>query len=107
VTKIKKAPRQTGQRKKRKLSAKDTDHLTQLQTIFTYLKKHVATASMVSEATGVKQKNLCRYKRTLECANLLWEVRKAPCKQTGFKAFYLTTDKSKAPKFPINQLNLF
>jgi hypothetical protein len=107
MTKIKNASGQTRQGKKAKSSTKDTTHLTQLQTIFTYLKKHIATASMVTEATGVAQKCLTRYKRDLEKAGRLWEVRKAPCKETGFKAWYLTADKSKAPKSPINQLNLF
>jgi enoyl-[acyl-carrier-protein] reductase (NADH) len=38
----------------------------QRQTIFQYLKIHTATASMVSDATGVPQKSICRYKRDLE-----------------------------------------
>lgn len=42
---------------------------TQLQTIFEYLQNHIATASMVAEATV--------------------------CQLTGFKAWYITTDKSK------------
>lgn len=81
--------------------------LTQLQTIFQYLKRHIATASMVSNATGIPQKNICRYKRDLEKANRLWEVKKRVCKLTGFKAWYLTTNKAKAPKHSIIQLNLF
>lgn len=52
---------------------------TQLQTIFEYLQNHVATASMVAEATGVPQKNLCRYKRDLERLGQLAEVRKGVC----------------------------
>lgn len=70
---------------------------TQLQTIFEYLQNHVATASMVSQATGVPQKNLCRYKRDLERSGRLAEVRKGVCQQTGFSAWYLTTNKSKFP----------
>lgn len=77
----------------------------QLQTIFEYLQNHVATASMVSEATGVPQKNICRYKRDLQQAGLLAEIKKGVCQQTGFKAWYITTDKSKFPK-PV-QLTLF
>jgi len=38
----------------------------QLQTIFRYLQEHEATASMVSDATGIYQKNICRYKRDLK-----------------------------------------
>lgn len=65
---------------------------TQRQTIFQYLQGHTATASMVSFATGIPQKNICRFKRDLEKEGLLWETEKKLCKQTGFKAWYLTTD---------------
>ncbi len=85
---------------------KGNDFANQLQTIFQYLSENVATASMVSDATGVPQKNICRYKRDLEKANRLWELEKKICKKTGFKAYYLTTDPNKAPK-GIAQLNLF
>ncbi len=81
--------------------------LSQLQTIFQYLQEHIATASMVADATGIYQKNICRYKRDLEKAGMLWETEKRLCKKTGFKAWYLTTDKSKAPKHLLSQLNLF
>ena len=84
---------------------KDKTHTSQLKTIFHYLKQHVATASMITEATGVPQKCITRYKRDLEKAGRLWELKKAHCKLTGFKAWYLTTDPTKAPEN--NQLNLF
>jgi len=78
---------------------------TQLQTIFQYLQRHTATASMVTDATGVPQKCITRYKGDLEKAGRLWETVKTTCKKTGYKAWYLTTDVTKAP---INsQLNLF
>lgn len=77
---------------------KDTVHVSEEQTIFYYLKEHVATASMVTEATGVKQKNICRYKRDLEQADMLWELERKACKQTGFKAWYLTTNPDLVPK---------
>lgn len=80
-----------------KRQCKDMHFENELQTIFHYLQEHIATASMASQATGVPQKNLCRYKRDLEKAGLLWEVEKKICKKTGFKAWYLTTDPSKAP----------
>lgn len=77
----------------------------QLKTIFEYLQEHIATASMVSAATGIPQKNICRYKRDLEKAGRLWEIEKKLCKKTGFKAWYLTTNPDNAP---INvQLELF
>ncbi|MGD9493573.1 MAG: hypothetical protein AB7V36_09500 [Bacteroidales bacterium] len=88
-----------------KEQSKDTTFTSQLQTIFHYLCEHVATASMVSDATGVPQKNICRYKRDLEQAGRLWETEKKECQATGFKAWYLTTDESKAPKS--SQLKLF
>jgi len=76
---------------------KITNHSTQLQTIFLYLQKNIATASMVTEATGVPQKCITRYKRDLELSGMLWEIEKKACKHTGFKAWYLTTDPDKAP----------
>jgi hypothetical protein len=78
----------------------------QLQTIFQYLQEHVATASMVADATGIYQKNICRYKRDLEKAGRLWEVEKAICQKTGFRAWYLTTDPTKSTIHTL-QLNLF
>jgi len=80
---------------------------SQLQTIFQYLSEHIATASMVADATGIYQKNICRYKRDLEKAGRIWELEKKPCKKTGFKAWYLTTNPDKAPKHLLTQLNLF
>ena len=78
---------------------------TQLQTIFEYLKINTATASMVTEYTGVPQKSICRYKRDLEKRNLLNEVEKKLCKVTGFRAWYLTTNPDLFPKS--NQLTMF
>ena len=85
---------------------KDTGRLNQLKTIFQYLQHHVATASLVTDATGVPQKCITRYKRDLEKAGRLWELVKYTCKKTGFRAWYLTTDPDKAPQRP-TQLNLF
>lgn len=75
-----------------KRQIKDTNSVTQLKTIFQYLQTHIATASMIAAATGIPHKNICRYKRDLEKAGLLWEIEKKPCKHTGFKAFYLSTN---------------
>lgn len=85
---------------------KGNTHLTQLQTIFKFLQNHVATASMVSAATGIPQKCITRYKRDLEKAGRLWEVTRTHCKLTGFRAWYITTDPEKAPKSS-SQLSLF
>lgn len=78
---------------------------SQLKTIFEYLKENTATASMVTKATGIPQKCICRYKRDLEKQGLLYEVVKAYCKETGFKAWYLTTNPDLFPKS--NQLKMF
>lgn len=90
-----------------KRQCKGKKHLTQLQTIFQYLQKQIATASMITEATGIPQKNICRFKRDLEKAGRLWEIEKTLCKKTGFKAWYLTTNPNNAPKHLLTQLNLF
>jgi len=60
---------------------------------------------MVSAATGIPQKNICRYKRDLEKAGLLFEVEKKLCRQTGFRAWYLTTNSELSPRS--TQLYLF
>jgi hypothetical protein len=77
--------------------SKDTTPPTQLQTIFSYLQDHIATGSMISNETGVPRRSICRYKRELEKAGLLWETDKTRCEITGFKAWYLTTDPSRVP----------
>jgi hypothetical protein len=86
---------------------KDSYFETQAKTIFCFLMEYTATASMVTECTGVPQKNICRYKRDFEKAGLLWEVKKDICKATGYKAWYLTTDPAKAPSMNVSQLKLF
>ena len=88
-----------------KQQGKGTNKFTQLKTIFQYLKEHTATASMVAKATGVPQKNICRYKRDLEKGGCLIELFKGYCQETGHSAWYLTTNSELFPKS--NQLNLF
>ncbi|UZT98012.1 hypothetical protein ODZ84_00120 [Chryseobacterium fluminis] len=77
----------------------------QLHTVFQYLQNHIATATMIAEATGIPQKNICRYKRQLEKAGRLWEVEKKKCKKTGFEAWYITTNPMYLPN--CKKLNLF
>lgn len=77
---------------------KSTNSKTQTQTIFHYLKQHTATATMVTEATGIPQKCICRYERDLEERGLLFEVERKFCKLTGFRAWYLTTNPELFPK---------
>lgn len=84
-------------------SGKYKAYNTQLKTIFNYLQRNTATASMVTNATGIPQKCITRYKRDLEEQGLLHELKKEKCKYTGFQAWYLTTNKN---LFPKNRLNL-
>ena len=87
------------------LQSKDTQFNNELKTIFAYLKENVCTASMLAEVTGIKQKNICRYKRDLEQQGLLKELFKTKCKTTGFKAWYITTNPDLIPID--NQTKLF
>lgn len=80
--------------------SKSTNSNTQIKTIFEYLQNHTVTASMLSEATNVPQKSICRYKRDLERKGLLYEVEKKLCLLTNFKAFFLTTNPELFPKKP-------
>jgi len=73
---------------------KNTSFQSQEKTIFQYLKKHTATTTMLTAATGIPQKCITRYKRELEKEGKLQEVVKAICKSSGFKAYYLTTNTS-------------
>lgn len=91
----------------RKSSGKSSNKPTQLQTIFTYLRSNICTASMLSKATGVPQKNICRFKRDLEKCGRLAEVRKDYCKDTNSKAWYITTNPTHFPKNKPAQLNFF
>jgi len=86
---------------------KCTDNKPQIQAFNEYLSNHIATASMVAEATGIYQKNITRYKRMLEKSGQLWEVCKAKCKKTGFNANYITTNPDYLQQQPVTQLNLF
>jgi len=70
------------------------NHQNQKGAFFKYLKTHVATNSMVSDATGVPQKNLTRFKREFEKEGLLFEVFKGLCKKTNHRATFLTTNKA-------------
>ncbi|WP_299713792.1 winged helix-turn-helix domain-containing protein [uncultured Tenacibaculum sp.] len=75
------------------------------KTIFLYLQENIATASMISEATGISQKNITRHKRSLEKAGKLWEIEEKRCLITGCKAWYLSTNPNIVPNN--NQLDLF
>ena len=66
---------------------------SQLIQYYEYLQKNTATNSMVEQAIGIKQKNLTRYKVTLEDQGSLVVVYRGFCKVTGFPADYLSTNK--------------
>jgi Fic family protein len=85
----------------KKEQGKVKERFNQLQTIFQYLSENVVTASMLSKATGVPQKCITRYKRDLEKVGRLAEVKKGYCQLTGFKAWYITTNKNLFPNKPV------
>ena len=66
---------------------------SQLIQYYEYLQKNTATNSMVEQAIGIKQKNLTRYKVTLEDQGSLVVVYRGFCAVTGFPADYLSTNK--------------
>lgn len=67
-------------------------------TFYQYLQTRIETASMIAEATGIPQKNICRYKRDFEKRGQLAEVRKGKCLVTGCKANFITTNRDYFPK---------
>ena len=79
----------------------------EIQILYNYLQTNIATASMVTAATGILQKNICRYKRELEKNDMLWEINLRPCKITGCIAAYLTTNRDLMPSASYKQLCLF
>lgn len=89
-----------------KRQTKDKICKNQVQVFYEYLLINTVTASQVEAATGIKQKNVCRYKRVLEKANLLWEFKEIRCPITGHWAWTLTTDPNKV-EVHSKQLNLF
>ena len=78
----------------KKGQGKNTIYSTQEKTIFYYLQQHTATNTMISYATGVPQKNICRAKRNFEKEGKLQQISKRLCKITGHRAWYLTTNKN-------------
>lgn len=62
----------------------------ELKKVRAFLSDHNATATMTSIALDIYRPNLCRHKRTLEEQGTLIVTHKGTCKETGFKADYLT-----------------
>ncbi len=71
---------------------KYTSSESQFRAFRNYLSKNTATCSMASDALGIPQKNLTRYKRSLQEAGQLVEVFESECPITGFKAAFLSTN---------------
>ena len=65
---------------------------SQIQRMYEYLLTNIATASMLEQTLNIKQKCITRHKRELENNGYLYEVCHQKCKETGFKAWYLSTD---------------
>ncbi|WP_229215322.1 transcriptional regulator [Dyadobacter bucti] len=65
------------------------NYKNQLEVVYSYLSEHIATATMISIATGIPQKNICRYKRKLEKAGLVYQAELGICEVTGYSAWYL------------------
>lgn len=84
----------------------EVTHEVQEKIVFDYLLLHVASASMVTDATGVPQKCITRYKRNYEKDGRLVQLKKDRCKITGRNVWYLTTNPKLFPPKPI-QLELF
>jgi hypothetical protein len=74
---------------------------------YEYLQEHVAANSMASESLSISQEKICNNKVELEKLNLLWEVYFRPCRLTGFKAQWLTTNPTLIPEVKHIQLALF
>lgn len=77
----------------------------QLKQLYEYLKDKAVTASFAERETGIKQKNITRFKRILEKKGQLKEVKKVFCPITRHLAWEITTDPTQFPKE--SQRNLF
>lgn len=65
--------------------------------VLDYLKTNTATTAMIEKATGISREDLCRIKRKLELAGLLWEIRKSTCPVKGGIAAFLSTNPALKP----------
>lgn len=67
------------------------------ERVLEYLQTNTATTAMISEATGIPQRKICRDKRKLEKAGLLWEIKKENCPIGGGIAAFLSTNPALKP----------
>lgn len=77
----------------------------QFQRFYRFLQTHLVTCTMASQATGIPQKNCCRFKRKLEKQGLLWEVKYSKCPITRFYAWFISCNPKLIPTD--NQLKMF
>ena len=73
-------------------NGKDNKFSSQLKAVQTYLLINVSTSAMTAGALGIRVPNVCRHKRSLQLSGLLVVVRKGYCKETGYRAEYLSTN---------------
>jgi hypothetical protein len=64
-------------------------YLAEFKQVRDYLSIHTATATMVAVALDIYRPNLCRHKKDLQDAGVLWVTHKGICQITGYKADYL------------------
>ena len=84
----------------------DRTSTPQDQIFFDLLKEFTLTASQIEALTGIKQKNLCWYKRAFQKEGRLWQVKYVRCPITTRWAWTLTTNPAKV-EIHSKQLNLF
>lgn len=93
IKKLSKKKEGSLQRKTTPKSLKPKSKVNQKKLFYQYLYENIATVAMISKTIDIPEKNLCRYKRQLEKKGLLFKVYRGLCKRTGFKSFYITTNK--------------
>lgn len=77
----------------RKEQGKDKSFKAQIEEFANYLTDKAVTATMVNRATSIEQKNITRYKRTLEKRGKLIVAFKQRCKVTKRRNVqYITTN---------------
>jgi len=81
------------------------DKVNELKSFSEFLKSNIATATQAAVYLNIYRPNACRYKRQLEKAGHLFEVKKGICPITKFPASFLTTNRDLLPAKP--QLELF
>lgn len=84
---------------------KDTKNQTQASRFYHLLNDKALTCTQASEILGEPQKSLCRTKRRLEKAGMLWVAGLVRCPVTNYYAQRLTTNPDLVPMS--NQLKLF